>query len=101
MPCTEFSDEWRAFTALKTNFPTINSWTTQSSLWGGVWVVIAISSNYTGIRSHILGTLRNDDGREDENEKMNFFSRRQHCTLLHKNYLTIFAQNADGSILKI
>ena len=30
--------------ALKTNFPTINSWTTQSSLWGGVWVVIAISS---------------------------------------------------------
>ena len=30
--------------ALKTNFPTINSWTMQSSLWGGVWVVIAISS---------------------------------------------------------
>ena len=30
--------------ALKTNFQTINSWTTQFSLWGGVWVVIAISS---------------------------------------------------------
>ena len=35
--------------AMKTNFPTINLWTTQSSLhshetWGGVWVVIAISS---------------------------------------------------------
>ena len=34
---------------MKTNFPTINSWTTQSSIyshktWGGVWVVIAISS---------------------------------------------------------
>ena len=30
--------------ALKTDFPTINSWTTQSSFWGGVWVVIAMSS---------------------------------------------------------
>ena len=34
---------------MKTNFPVINSWTTQSSLyshktWGGVWVVIAIFS---------------------------------------------------------
>ena len=45
MPCTEFSNECKEhFMALKTNFPTINSWTTQSSLWGGVWVVIAISS---------------------------------------------------------
>ena len=35
--------------AMTTNFPTIYLWTTQSSLyshetWGGVWVVIAISS---------------------------------------------------------
>ena len=35
--------------AMKTNFPTIHLWTTHSSLyshetWGGVWVVIAISS---------------------------------------------------------
>ena len=38
--------------AIKTNFPTINLWTTQSSLYshetrGGVWVVIAISSIIT------------------------------------------------------
>ena len=30
-----------------------------------------------------------------------FFSRHSHCTRLHKNYLTIFAQNADGNNLKI
>ena len=35
---------------MKTDFPTTNSWKTQSSLysqktWGGVWVVIAISSS--------------------------------------------------------
>ena len=32
--------------ALKTNFLTINSWTIQfvHKTWGGVWVVIAISS---------------------------------------------------------
>ena len=40
--------------AMKTNFPTINLWTTQSNLcyhktWGGVWAVIAISSfSYLG-----------------------------------------------------
>ena len=39
-----------------------------------------------------LGTLQNDDGREDGNEKMNFFhvAVGRHCTRLHKNYLTIF-----------
>ena len=40
--------------ALKTNFPTINSWTTQSSLWGGGWVVIAISSKYEQITHSYL-----------------------------------------------
>ena len=48
--------------AMKTNFPTINLWTTQSSLyshetWGGVWVVIAICSY---IDSEMRAVISND-----------------------------------------
>ena len=46
--------------AMKINFPTINSLTTQSSLyshktWGGVWVVIAISSLSFNMANRIGG----------------------------------------------
>ena len=47
--------------AMKTKFPTINLWTTQSSLyshetWGGVWEVIDISS-YNCMENFVTASL--------------------------------------------
>ena len=50
-----------------------------------------------GLR-HLIGTLRNDDGQEDRNEKMNF-STSPSLYRLHQNNLTIFVQNEDRGIL--
>ena len=75
--------------AMKTNFSTINLWTTQSSLysheaWGGVWVVIAISSiDSTYAKTHfpelLLNHIHTGVGGGAESAPLMFFSITPKC----------------------